>query len=77
MAKRDKHEAFEGDALNGMGRAWGVKTEREIVYETMFVEATAKRLAKLCDAKPSAGWLTHSAALEREGYDLSDPATTC
>ena len=67
--------AFKSDALNGEGRAWGVLKAGGVVYECMFVERTAKRLAQLDDQKPAANWHQHKAALQREAFDLSDPGT--
>jgi hypothetical protein len=77
IAVADRCTAFEGDALNGTGRAWGVHQHGVIVYETMFTEATARRLAQLCDSMPRADWETHRAVLAGEGLDLRDPATGC
>lgn len=70
MAK--KHEAFESNGLNGPGKAWGVR-QGGVVYEAMFCEATAKRLAVLCDEMPSGDWDAHSQCLQREGFSLEDP----
>lgn len=69
------HEAFKGDALNGEGEAWGVRDATSVVYETMFCESTARRLAQLTSQYPEEDWNSISARLESEGCDLSDPGT--
>lgn len=68
-----RSKAFRGDALNGEGAAWGVEQTGGVVYECIFVEATARRLAQLNDSMPDAGWNEHKAALERNACDLTDP----
>ena len=69
-------KAFKAQALNGPEGvfAWGVERGGGVVYEAMFAERTAKRLAELNDQMPNADWLQHEAVLSAEGYDLSDPA---
>lgn len=67
------HEAFEGDALNGDGQAWGVKENGLVVYEAMFCESTARRLAQLSSLYPGEDWNAMRVRLESEEYDLSDP----
>ena len=69
-----KAKAFKGNALNGDGQAWGVKQDGAVVYETMFVEPTAKELALLCNSMPNASWERHEQFLKRQGCDMSDPA---
>ena len=60
--------AFRDDALNGDGKAeaWGVQKAGGVVYECMFVAATARRLAKLNDLMPDSNWHQHKAALQRD-----------
>lgn len=67
------HEAFWGEALNGDGQAWGVKENGLILYEAMFCEGTARRLAQLSSLHPDEDWGAISARLESEGFDLFDP----
>ena len=66
-------KAFFGEALNGKGKAWGVEKAGGVVYECMFVGATARRLARLNDSMSDADWQRHKAMLEREACDLTDP----
>jgi len=69
--------AVEHDALNGEGKAWAVEDKNGyIVYESMFNEATATALARLCTSMPKANWKRHCQILEKDGYDLADPALT-
>lgn len=72
--KTVRHEAVESEGLNGPGLAWGVTHNGAVVYEAMFREATAMRLAELCDVMPDQGWDEHSTVLAAEGYSLDDPA---
>lgn len=67
-------KAFLGDGLNGEGKAWGVEKAGGVVYECMFVGATARRLARLNESMSGADWQAHQAVLEREGFDLTDPS---
>lgn len=69
-----KSKAFKGESLNGKGNAWGVEKAGGVVYECMFVEATARRLARLNESMAGADWQAHQAVLEREGFDLTDPS---
>ena len=76
MVKKSESRAFKGQALNGASGvvAWGVKQAGGLVYEAMFQERTARRLARLTDEFPQADWTRHEAVLVAEGFDLSDPA---
>lgn len=69
-----KSKALQGESLNGEGKAWGVAKGGGVVYECIFVAATARRLAQLNEQMPSSDWQAHKALLEREGFDLTDPA---
>lgn len=67
------NEAFKAEAMNGDGEAWGVRDASSVVYETMFCESTARRLAQLTSLYPDEDWNAVSARLESEGFDLTDP----
>jgi hypothetical protein len=76
--KRDgrEHQHFYAEeGLNGPNPAWGVRgIEGSTLYEAMFQEDTAERLAELCDDMPEGDWKAHKKVLEAEGYNLTDPA---
>lgn len=49
-------------------------TVAALCMETMFVEATARALALLCDSMPRANWAEHEKRLKRMDCDMTDPA---
>jgi len=73
LESKFSHEAFKGESLIGDGEAWGVRDASTVVYETMFCERTARRLAQLTTRYPAEDWNAVKVRLELEGFDLSDP----
>lgn len=66
--------AVAGSAGNGLSTAWGVKQGNYALYDPMFTESTARRLAELSMAHPDNDWDAQSMLLEAEGFDLADPS---
>ncbi|HIH2744875.1 TPA: hypothetical protein ACYLN4_000541 [Burkholderia lata] len=75
------YEAFEA------GGAWGVQNVMHIpvyhrgervspgiLYDAMFTEQTARRLAALSTQFPERDWNAQSEVLKSEGFDLGDPS---
>lgn len=73
---KTRYVPFEGEALNGTGLAWGVRDENGVLYECMFKETTARRLAELSTAHPEEDFETVRQVLLSEGYSLADPASS-